>query len=119
MIPNRDIAVVGRFHRGVVRAYLDVQVPDAVDADTLAAELARIAAGFRAQHAAAVVGEPEIVGVMVAGPGGWQYIRVELRIWPGQQALVETIFRQRILAYMRTLDDRYADWMAHMSYRVA
>jgi moderate conductance mechanosensitive channel len=117
-IPNRNIAVVGRFRRGVVRAYLDVQVPEGEDPDALAAQILALARSFRSQHAAAVVSEPEILGVRETEPGGWRFVRLKLRIWPGQQPLVETVFRQRVIAYMRTLDEKYADWMAPVSYRV-
>jgi moderate conductance mechanosensitive channel len=117
-IPNRNIAVVGRYRRGVVRAFLDVQVPDGADPGTLAGDLRRMAAGLRAQHAAAVLADPEVEDVRPAGPGGWRYLRVKFRVWPGQQAVVETVFRQRVLAHMRTLDEKYADWMAPVSYRV-
>lgn len=117
LVPNRNIAVVGRFRRGVVRAYMDVQVPDTVDADALAAQLHQIAGGLRAQHAASVLSEPEVLGIRDAGAGGWRYVRLKFRIWPGQQPLVETVFRQRVLAFMRTLDEKYADWMIPISYR--
>jgi moderate conductance mechanosensitive channel len=118
-IPNRNIAVVGRFRRGVVRAYLDVQVPDDVDAESLTPQLWRLAAGFRAQHAAAVLTDPEVSSVRTAGSDGWRYVRIKFRMWPGQQALVETAFRHRVVAFMRTIDEKYADWMAPVSYRVA
>jgi moderate conductance mechanosensitive channel len=118
-IPNRNIAVVGRYRRGVVRAYLDVQVPDGTDPAVLADQLQTLAAGFRAQHAAAVVTDAEISALRTAGPSGWRYIRMKFRIWPGQQALVETVFRQRVVAFMRSIDEKYADWMVPVSYRVA
>ncbi len=117
-IPNRNIAVVGRFRRGVVRAYVDVQVPPGVDADAVAEHLLALARGFRIQHSASVLGDPEIVGVRDADGGGWSFVRLKLRLWPGQQALVETTFRQRVIAHMKTLDETYADWMVPVSYRV-
>jgi moderate conductance mechanosensitive channel len=118
-VPNRNIAVVGRYRRGVVRAYLDVQVPNGIDAGDLAEQLRSLAAGFRSQHAAAVLSDPEVGSVRTAGPGGWRYIRLKFRMWPGQQAVIETIFRQRVLGFMRALDEKYADWMAPVSYRVS
>jgi hypothetical protein len=57
--------------------------------------------------------------VRSAGADRWRYVRLKLRIWPGQQAVVETIFRSRLLALLRTRDDAYADWMISVSYRVA
>ncbi|MFW6330172.1 MAG: mechanosensitive ion channel family protein [Gemmatimonadota bacterium] len=116
-IPNRNIAVVGRYRGGVIRAYLDVEVPEGVSVDELADRLRSLARGLRSQHPAAVLGEPEVFDVTDVDEGGWRYLRVKLRLWPGQQPLVETVFRQRVLAHMKTLDEKYADWMAPVSYR--
>lgn len=115
-VPNRNIAVVGRFRRGVVRAYVDVQVPAAEDGEELARDLRQLAAGLRVQHAA-VLSDPEILGIRAAGAGGWRFVRLKFRMWPGQQAVVETAFRPRILAFMRARDEGYADWMVTVSYR--
>ena len=41
------------------------------------------------------------------------------RLWPGQAALVESVFRQLVLAEMRKLDPDYADWMVTVTYRVS
>jgi moderate conductance mechanosensitive channel len=115
-IPNRNIAVVGRFRRGAVRAFMDVQVPAAEDGEALARDLRQLAAGLRAQHAA-VLSEPEVMGVRTAGDGGWRFVRIKFRLWPGQQVVVETLFRQRVIAFMRGRDESYADWMVAVSYR--
>lgn len=117
-IPNRNIAVVGRFRRGVIRAYIDIQVPDDADAEALAQHLLGMATALRSQHPAAILGTPELFGIRETEPHGWRYIRLKLRVWPGQQPLVETVFRQRITAYMKTLDEKYTDWMVPVTYRV-
>lgn len=117
-IPNRNIAVVGRFRRGVVRAYIDVQVPEGVDPGELAGKLAALARALRSQHPAAVIGEPELLGIHEAEAGAWRYVRLKIRLWPGQQPLVETVFRQRVVAFMKGIDEKYADWMVPVSYRV-
>lgn len=118
-IPNRNIAVVGRYRRNVVRAYVDVQLPDGPGDDAVLDRIARLAAGFRTQHAAAIVSDPEYSAPRDAGPGGWRYVRIKLRIWPGQQALVETVLRPRLIAAMRAMDEKYADWMVTVSYRAS
>ena len=126
-IPNRNIAVVGRYRRGVVRAYLDVQVPEGRSPQATGEEVLAIARAFRAQHAAAILDEPVLVegGPGAGAPGGapgpvpaWRFVRLKLRLWPGQQALVETTLRQRIVAHMKTVDEKYADWMVPVTYRV-
>ena len=38
-------------------------------------------------------------------------------IWPGQGGLIETIFRPRVLAQMKTIDATYADWGVPVFYR--
>lgn len=117
-IPNRNIAVVGRFRRGVVRAYVDVQVPDGVEPIAVAERVLMMARALHNQHPASVISEPEVMGVREAGEDAWRYVRLKIRLWPGQQPLVETVFRQRVIAHMKTLDEKYADWMVPVTYRV-
>ena len=115
-IPNRNIAVVGRFRRDVVRAYMDVQLPAAASDDT-AGRLHGLARGLRSQHPTAIVSEPELVGIREAEEGGWRFVRLKFRLWPGQQVLIEPGFRQRVVAFMKTVDPDYADWMVTVTLR--
>lgn len=116
-IPNRNIAVVGRFRRDVVRAYMDVQLPDGAPAEELAGRLHELARGLRSQHPSAIVSEPELVGIRQVEHGGWRFARLKFRLWPGQQSLIEPAFRQRIVAFMKTVDESYADWMVTVILR--
>lgn len=116
-VPNRNIGTVGRFRRGVIRAYVDVQAPaDLPEQDFLSA-VENVAQAFAEQHAAIVLGRPELSTPREVGSGGWRYVRVKLRLWPGQGALVETALRQRLLARMKELDPAYADYMVTVAYR--
>ena len=115
-IPNRNIAVVGRFRRDVVRGYVDIQLPPGTG-DDLAARLHGMARGLRSQHPTAIVSEPELVGVREAEGGGWRFVRLKFRLWPGQQTLLEPGFRQRVVAFMKGYDDAYADWMVTVTLR--
>ncbi len=118
-VPNRNIAQVVRYPQGVIRAYVDVQLPDAdAEDDDVRRMIAGAAAGFRAQHRAIVLADPEVSRVQSVSGGSWRYVRVSLRIWPGQGALVETMFRQRLIGEMKKLDPSYADWMVAVTYRV-
>ena len=116
-VPNRNIAQIGRYRKGHVRGYLDVQIPDGAAEPEVVAEVGRIAAGMHGQHRGVLLGTPEVMEVRSADPGGWRYLRVKFRLWPGQGALIETALRQRVLAAMRRFDDAYADWMATVTYR--
>ena len=117
-VPNRNILLVSRFRGGVVRAYVDLQVPEGADEATVRERVDRLARGFRAQHRAVVVTDPEIFGIFDAEPGGWRYLRIRFRLWPGQGPLIETVFRQRLLAALRAVAPDYADWMVTVTYRV-
>lgn len=118
-IPNRNIAVVGRFRHGVVRAYMDVQIPDDADDGAVLDTLRRLVAAAYAQHGGVLLTAPEVGEPRRAGPAGWRYARIKFRVWPGQTAVVENAIRQRILGAMRRLDDGYADWMVTVTYRVS
>lgn len=117
-IPNRNIGIIGRFQRGAIRAYVDIQLTDGVDDDEVRHTVQRIADGLRAQQPAVLVRAPEVVGPFDAAPGNWRYLRVKFRVWPGQGTFIEHAFRQRALAALRRLDPEYADWMLTVTYRV-
>lgn len=117
-VPNRNINQVSRFRRGCIRAYVDVQIPPGAGEARVRELVEPIARGMRAQHRAILITDPEVLGVLEAEPGGWRYLRVKFRVWPGQGQLVETVFRQRALAALRELDPGYADWMVTVTYRV-
>ena len=117
-VPNRNIVLVSQFRSGVIRAYVDVQIPKGIDEATARDAVDRTARGFRSQHRAALLTDHELFKTLDAEGGGWRYLRLRFRVWPGQGPLVETVFRQRVLAAMKELDPDYADWMVSVTYRV-
>lgn len=116
-VPNRIIAQIGRYRKGHVRGYLDVQIPAGANEAEVVREVARIAEGMHVQHGRVLLSRPEVFGVREADPGGWRYLRLKFRLWPGQGALIETALRQRVLAAVRRFDESYADWMVTVTYR--
>lgn len=116
-VPNRNITLVGRYRRGALRAYVDVLVPPEVDAESVREAVRRVADAVRRQLSAIVLSPPEELGLSQPDDTGFRYIRTKLRLWPGQQAAVETAFRQRALHALRALDPSYADWMITITYR--
>lgn len=119
LVPNRSIGQVNRYPRGYIRVYVDVQVPEGVsDAEAVAA-VEPLAKGMSRQFRGIVLSEPEILGVRKAGQGGWRFVRIKFRVWPGQGTLIEGPFRQRVIHALRKLDPDYADWMVSVTYRTA
>jgi small conductance mechanosensitive channel len=117
-VPNRNITMISRFRRGAVRAYVDVQIPDDIDEGQVTEGIKSIATGVYNQHKAIILEQPELFVVKRAKGGNWRYLRVKFKLWPGQTAVVETTFNQRVLALMKKLYADYADWMITITYRV-
>jgi small-conductance mechanosensitive channel len=117
-VPNRNIGLVSRFRSGCIRAYADIQAPAGVDPAAVSALVEGIALSMRAQYNSIIVADPRVFPIQTAEPGGWNYVRVRFRLWPGQGALIESTFRQRMLAAMRTLDPNFPEWMITVVYRV-
>lgn len=116
-VPNRNITNVARFPHGGVYAYADVQVPQQADQHAVAEKIKETVHGCWTQFGAIIISEPELADIEVAEPGGWNYLRVQFKIWPGQNAFIETTFRQQMTSVMKTFDSNYADWMVMVTYR--
>lgn len=116
-IPNRNISQINRYHKGYIRAYVDVQVPEGNEETRLHEIVVPIARGMHAQYGAVILTEPEVMGVHEAVPGGWRYLRVKFRLWPGQGTILETSLKQRLLAALKQVHPDYADWMVTVTYR--
>src|SRR5690606_10191892 len=103
-VPNRSITQINRYRKGYIRVYADAQVPEGVPDAAVLAAVEPVAKGLYRQFRGIVLTEPEILGVRAAGPGGWRYVRVKFRLWPGQGALIDGPFRQRVIHALRELD---------------
>jgi small conductance mechanosensitive channel len=116
-IPNRTIANVSRFPHGGAYAYADVLIPPGAPPEQAAQIVGNVAKGMWMQFGAIILGEPMIGGVETAAGGGWDFIRVQFKIWPGQGNLIETTFRQQMACAMKAFHANYADWQVPVTYR--
>ncbi|HKW28186.1 MAG TPA: mechanosensitive ion channel domain-containing protein [Verrucomicrobiae bacterium] len=116
-IPNRTIANVSRFPYGGVYAYADIQIPEGVDRPKAVEAAANVARGMWRQFGAIILSEPTWGDVETAEGGGWSFLRVHFKIWPGQGSLIEMTFRQQMVSAMKTLAPNYADWQVAVTYR--
>jgi moderate conductance mechanosensitive channel len=116
-VPNRNIGNVSRFPHGGVHAYADIQIPAQADQQKIVRKIEEVAKGTWMQFGGIILTEPELGKVEATQPGGWNYLRVQFKIWPGQGILVETTFRQQITFVMKAFDPNYADWMVTITYR--
>jgi len=116
-LSNRNISNIARFPRGGVTAYVDVQIPPNAERGKFEAAVKRTAKEMWTQFGAIILSEPEILEPPALTAGSGQFLRVQFKIWPGQGALIENTFRQRLLTALKTLDPNYADWMLVVTYR--
>ena len=117
-VPNRNITTISRFRRGSIRGYVDIQLPDEIDEETVTEAVQSIALGLYSQQKSIILEKPELFGVIEAKGGNWHYLRVKFRLWPGQNAVIETTFKQRVIDFMKKTYPNYADWMITIAYRV-
>ncbi|MGC9941029.1 MAG: mechanosensitive ion channel domain-containing protein [Verrucomicrobiota bacterium] len=118
-IPNRTIANVSRFPQGGVYAYADIQLPAGADTPKVVQAVEGIALGMWAQFGAIILSEPTMSSAQMAQGGGWEFLRVHFKIWPGQGSLIETTFRQQVTRTLKNFDPNYADWQVTVTYRAA
>jgi small conductance mechanosensitive channel len=118
-IPNRTIANVSRFPQGGVYAYADIQIPAGADTPKVVQSVESIARGMWAQFGAIILSDPTITPAQLAQGGGWEFLRVHFKIWPGQGSLIETTFRQQVTRALKNIDPNYADWQVAVTYRAA
>ena len=116
-VPNRTIANVSRFPFGGIYAYADVQIPAGIDREKAAQTVANVAKGMWKQFGAIILSEPTLGLVETVEGGGWSFLRVHFKIWPGQGSLIETTFRQQMVCAMKIVDANYADWQVPVTYR--
>jgi small conductance mechanosensitive channel len=116
-VPNRTIANVSRFPQGGVDAYADPRIPFGADQEKAVEILASAAKGMRAQFGAIILTDPILGKVETAQGGGWNFLRIHFKIWPGQGNLLETVFRQHVIKAMQAFDPNYADWQVPVTYR--
>jgi moderate conductance mechanosensitive channel len=116
-LTNRNIANIARFPRGGLHVYVDVQIPANADRGKTAGIVTQVTKGMWEQFKAVILHEPEISEIHAAKPDLREFVRVDFKVWPGQGSLIETVFRQRIIAALKQFDPNYADWMVPVTYR--
>ena len=115
-VPNRTITNVSRFpYRGIL-AYADVQIPEKADQQTVVETIQRVAKGIQTQFSGVILTEP-VFGKVQTTPGNWDYLRIQFKIWPGQNSIIDTTFSSQMAAAMKKFDPNYATWQIVVTYR--
>jgi small conductance mechanosensitive channel len=118
MIPNRNIATISQFRGGCIRAYVDIQLPQETDEKTMLQTIQEIAKGMYDQHRSIILATPEIFGIKDVKGGQWRYLRIKVKLWPGQTNIIEETFKNRVIQVLKKSDADYASWMITVTYKV-
>ena len=118
LIPNRNIAVIGQFRGGCIRAYVDIQLPQGIDEKEISQGIQAIARGMYHQHKSIILAMPEIFGIRDVKEGKWRYLRIKAKLWPGQTKIIEETFKERVMQLLKKADADYASWMITVTYKV-
>ena len=118
MIPNRNITTISQFHGGCIRAYVDIQLPPEIDEKAMLHTIQAIAKGFYDQHRSIVLAEPETLGIRTVKGNQWRYVRIKVKLWPGQAKIIEETFKERVLQALKKSDADYAAWMITVTYKI-
>jgi small conductance mechanosensitive channel len=116
-VPNRTITNIARFPEGGIDGYIDVQLPSKVDGKVALESIQRVARTAWEQFNAIILSEPQVSEMKLNEPGAGVVLRVRMKIWPGQGALLESTVRLRMLDAMKALEPAYAEWMVAVIYR--
>jgi moderate conductance mechanosensitive channel len=118
LIPNRNIGVIGQFRGGCIRAYVDIQLPQEVDEETISQAIQAIANGMYHQHKSIILAAPETFGIKVVKAGQWRYLRIKFKLWPGQIKIIEETFKESVVQVIKRSYADYAPWMITVTYKV-
>ncbi len=118
LIPNRNIAVISQFRGGCIRAYVDIQLPEGIDEKEMSQAIQAIAKGMYHQHKSIILATPDIFGIKDAKEGQWRYLRIKVKLWPGQTNIIEATFKERVVQVLKKSYGDYAPWMITVTYKV-
>jgi small conductance mechanosensitive channel len=118
IIPNRNITTISQFRDGCIRAYVDIQLPQEIDEEEILQAIQAIGKGMYDQHRSIILAIPEIFGIKNAKDGQWRYVRVKVKLWPGQIKIIEETFKERVVQLLKKFDANYASWMITVTYKV-
>ncbi len=109
-VPNRTITNVVSYTRGYVRAQVDVRLPDdPAMADAIEARTVIVVRGAYAQFPGLCMAAPEVEG-RTRTDVDTRYLRITLRIWPGESAGLEAL-KAELIDTLEAMTPEFSAWM--------
>ncbi|MCB1693439.1 MAG: mechanosensitive ion channel [Pseudomonadales bacterium] len=117
-IPNRTLASMINYPRGYVRCLVDVDLVDDEDVNRKIEEVIEAMVKGVVEQFPAILRAPIEVEGRRQTSSGKHFVRIKFRIWPGRGAVIETTFKQELLARIRATGATYTDGMVAVNYEV-
>ena len=117
-IPNRTITHVVTYPKGYIRCFVDVYISnDPALTDQMEAKITSIVSAMVERYPGIFLSAPS-VQTRIKTSAEKEFLRIELQIWPGRGAPVETTLKQEIVQSIKNIDPTYADWMVSVNYEI-
>lgn len=117
-VPNRSLTSMTNYPRGYIRCLVDIELgEDEALNQQIEALLGQAAAGISEQFPAVMRAPSEIEGRRQTSTGKI-FLRLKFRLWPGRGSVIETTFKQELLASIRKLDPDFSDGRLTINYEV-
>ena len=116
-IPNRTIANVVNYPRGYMRCLVDITITENVKDKIDLEKIKSITDIIHDSFPGVLRAETETMGTRKSSSGK-EYLRIKFRIWPNRGSPIETVFKQELLAYLKSIDNSYSDWMVYINYEI-
>ncbi len=95
IFPNRNIAVIGKFLKGAMEVCVDVAIVSKDTSEKAASQLRQIGEEFEKQFKEIILEKPRVSGLVVLKTGEL-FVRMQTRIWPQQQWVIDLQMVPRI-----------------------
>ncbi len=110
-IPNRTISNVINYSYGKINYYVDVRLPKEQNKKAITSKIiAEMVGNFEEQYPSYFIGKTAIIEPIKTN-NQQEITRIVFKLWPARYTLIETNFKQELVARIKEHDSSFSDWM--------
>ncbi len=115
-VPNRNINLIGRYQRAGIFITLHIQLPERIHREAVFELVKKVVKGTYKQNRHIILQDPDISKILQNETGGWYYIILQFRVWPGEENIIETTLKHRLISHLKEHDNQFSDWMISVTH---
>lgn len=117
-IPNRTVNNVINYPKGYIRCIADVTlIGDKAQREQMVDIANEHMRGIYQQYPGILISNPSIIGRFELDSKK-EFLRLKFRLWPNRGQPIETTLVKELTAHLKTLNEKYQDWMISVYYEV-